>query len=262
MLEVTEEAALERERLLAEAFAAIRAVATVEPCRELAEMSQEKRDPLLQIFGRHATQSILLAKKPGRILWTDDFVQSSIAIKEYGARAAWSELIAAHLEGRGRIDRATAVNFVTRLLGYRYETVAITPAVLVNAARVANWDREKSPFSDALNPLANVPLDSSLFATIGAIATEMERDLEAESRVKLIAMICRTFLKRADGLRLLGLIRLRKLTKSLTSAILARPRLKRQFTFSSGSLGESDLSRSTLMHDVATPRRYAGVSFL
>lgn len=149
-----------------------------------------------------------MAKKPGRILWTDDFVQSSIAIKEYGARAAWSELIAAHLEGRGRIDRTTAVDFVTRLLGYRYEIVAITPAVLVNAARVANWDREKSPFSDALNPLANVPLDSSLFATIGAIATEMERDLEAESRVKLIAMICRTFLKRADGLRLLGLIRL------------------------------------------------------
>ena len=93
-------------------------------------------------------------------------------------------------------------------LGLRHETVAITPAVLVNAARVANWDREKSPFSDALNPLANVPLDPSLFATIGAIATEMERDLDAASRIKLIAMICRTFEKRADGLRLLGLIRL------------------------------------------------------
>jgi len=208
MLEVTEEAALERERLLAEAFAAIRAVATVEPCRELAEMSHEKRNPLIQIFGRHATQSILLAKKPGRILWTDDFVQSSIAIKEYGGRAAWSELIAAHLEGRGRVDRTTAVDFVTRLLGYRYETVAITPAVLVNAARVANWDREKSPLADALNPLANVPLDPALFATIGAIATEMERDLDAESRIRLIAMICRAFVKRADGLRLLGLIRL------------------------------------------------------
>jgi tetratricopeptide (TPR) repeat protein len=208
MLEVTEEAALERERLLADAFAGIRAVATVEPCRELAEMSQEKKDPLIQIFGRHATQSILLAKKPGRILWTDDFVQSSIAIKEYGGRAAWSELIAAHLEGKGRIDRITAVDFVTRLLGFRYETVAITPAVLVNAARTANWDREKSPFFDALNPLANVPLDSSLFATIGAIATEMERDLDAESRIKLIAMICRTFVKRPDGLRLLRLIRL------------------------------------------------------
>ncbi|MGD0156646.1 MAG: hypothetical protein ABSB50_11135 [Terracidiphilus sp.] len=208
MLEVTEESVLERERMLAEAFAGIRAIAVVEPCRELAEMSQEKKDPLIKIFGRHGAQSILLARRPGRILWTDDFVQSSIAIKEYGGRAVWSELIAAHLEGRGRIDRATAVDFVTRLLGFRYETVAITPAILVNAAKVANWDRQKSPLSDALNPLVNVPLDPSLFATIGAIATEMERELDPELRIKLIAMICRTFVNRADGLRLLGLIRL------------------------------------------------------
>ena len=100
-IQVTEQLQAERDEYFAKQLEKIRAIAVVEPCRELSYMDEETKKPLIAIFGRHGTQSILLAKKPGRVLWSDDFVQSSIAVKEYGARVAWTELVVANLEMKG-----------------------------------------------------------------------------------------------------------------------------------------------------------------
>ncbi len=208
MVDIPEEAVIERERHFAKALTEIRAVAVVEPCRDLAEMSEEQRGPLISILGRHGAQSVLLARQPGRILWTDDFVQSSVAISEYGAKATWSECIISYLESKGLLERTMAVDFVTHLLGYRYESITITPAVFVNAARLANWDGEQAPLSFALAPLVTVPLSPQLFSMVGGMAGEIERELkDDEARARLIGVVLLNFLKRTDGIHLLLLIR-------------------------------------------------------
>ncbi len=161
--EVTEQLNAERDQQFAKQLEKVRAIAVVEPCRELSAMAEEVKRPLIAIFGRYGTQAILLAKKPGRVLWSDDFIQSGIAVKEYGARVAWTELVVANLETKGLVTRKEAVATVTSLLGYRYEVLIITPAIFVESARRAGWNKISSPFSHALAPFANLCVTENIF---------------------------------------------------------------------------------------------------
>jgi hypothetical protein len=172
-------------------------------------MDEETKKPLIAIFGRHGTQSILLAKKPGRVLWSDDFVQSSIAVKEYGARVAWTELVVANLETKGLVTRKEAVAAVTTLLGYRYEVLIITPAIFVESARRAGWDKRTSPFREALAPLANLRVTENIFAIIGGIASEAVREVaDNKERALIIRGFLETIAARRDWITVLGLISL------------------------------------------------------
>ncbi len=206
-IQVTEQLQAERDEYFAKQLEKIRAIAVVEPCRELSYMDEETKKPLIAIFGRHGTQSILLAKKPGRVLWSDDFVQSSIAVKEYGARVAWTELVVANLEMKGLVTRKEAVAAVTTLLGYRYEVLMITPAIFVESARRAGWDKRTSPFSEALAPFANLRVTENIFAIIGGIASEAIREVaDNKERALVIRGFLETIAARRDGIRVLGLI--------------------------------------------------------
>jgi tetratricopeptide (TPR) repeat protein len=206
-IQVTEQLQAERDEYFAKQLEKIRAIAIVEPCRELSSMDEETKKPLIAIFGRHGTQSILLAKKPGRVLWSDDFVQSSIAMKEYGARVAWTELVAANLETKGLVTRKEAVAAVTTLLGYRYEVLIITPAIFVESARRAGWDKRTSPFSEALAPFIKLRVTENIFAIIGGIASEAIREVpDNKERALIIRGFLETIAVRRDGIRVLGLI--------------------------------------------------------
>jgi type IV secretory pathway VirB9-like protein len=205
--EVTEQHHAERDQHFAKQLEKVRAIAVIEPCRELSAMAEETKKPLIAIFGRYGTQAILLAKKPGRVLWSDDFVQSSIAIKEYGVRVAWTELVVANLESKGLLSRKDAVAAVTTMLGYRYEVVTITPAIFVESARRASFDKSVSPFSHALVPFINLRITENIFAIIGGIASETIREVaDNKERAIVIRSLLETIAARRDGIRVLGLI--------------------------------------------------------
>ncbi|WP_420236264.1 PIN domain-containing protein [Telmatobacter bradus] len=207
MVDIPEEAVIERERLFSEALQGIRSLAIVEACRELSAMPKNDKEPLIEIFGRYGAQSVLLARKPGRVLWSDDFVQNSVLTSQYGGKGVWSEIVAAHLDGVGRLDHKVAAGFVTRLLAYRYQATGIPPVVFVQAASASNFDAETPPFSFALEPILQMPLDQNLFATIGGIATEIEKEIADEVvRRQLIATVLLKLLNREDGLNLISLI--------------------------------------------------------
>jgi tetratricopeptide (TPR) repeat protein len=205
--EVTEQQHAERDQHFAKQLEKVRAIAVIEPCRELSAMAEETKKPLIAIFGRYGTQAILLAKKPGRVLWSDDFVQSSIAIKEYGVRVAWTELVVANLESKGLLSRKDAVAAVTTMLGHRYEVVTITPAIFVESARRASFDKSVSPFSHALVPFINLRITENIFAIIGGIASETIREVaDNKERAIVIRSLLETIAARRDGIRVLGLI--------------------------------------------------------
>jgi hypothetical protein len=205
--EVTEQFHAERDQHFAKQLEKVRATAVIEPCRELSAMAEKVKEPLIAIFGRYGTQAMLLAKKPGRVLWSDDFVQSSIAIKEYGVRVAWTELVVANLESRGFLSRKDAAAAVTTMLGYRYEVVAITPAIFVESARRASFDKSVSPFSHALAPFTNLFITENIFAIIGGITAELIQQLQdSKERSAAVRAFLETLVSRRDGFRVLGLI--------------------------------------------------------
>src|SRR5206468_12866459 len=46
----------------------------VRGCQELASLDPERRENLVKWFGQHGAESILLAFRPGHVLWTDDLI--------------------------------------------------------------------------------------------------------------------------------------------------------------------------------------------
>ena len=60
-------------------------------CFELADLPSETRDEMINFFDQHDAESILLARNPGYILWTDDFTvaaysQKNLVFIEYGPK--------------------------------------------------------------------------------------------------------------------------------------------------------------------------------
>ncbi len=51
----------------------------VRGCRELASLDSERRGSLIEAFGLHGAQSIILASNPRHVLWTDDFILAECA---------------------------------------------------------------------------------------------------------------------------------------------------------------------------------------
>jgi hypothetical protein len=105
------------------------------------------------------------------------------------------------------MDHMMAARFVTRLLGFRYQATGIPPVVFVQAASASNFDAETPPFSFALEPILQMPLDQNLFAIIGGIATEIEKEItDGAVRRQLIGTVLLKLLNREDGLNLISLI--------------------------------------------------------
>ena len=206
--EVSEEAHLARETHLADGFDRIKRVAKVLPCRELAELDSEKKNVLVRILGRHGAQAVLLARKPGRALWTDDFMQASCALQEYGVRSIWSELVAMHLQSRGMIEPKAAADFVATLVGFRYQSIMITPATFLACGAKAGWNANVTPLKQALEPLRQGgPTESVLGLAIG-VASEVERQIEDHTlRTEVASLVVRAILSRSDGLQAVGWLR-------------------------------------------------------
>jgi hypothetical protein len=67
------------------------------PVEAVASLPPEKREPFGKLFGLYGTESMLLASKPGYVLWSDDLVQSVIAATEFGARRVWTQTVLVYL---------------------------------------------------------------------------------------------------------------------------------------------------------------------
>ena len=105
------------------------------------------------------------------------------------------------------MTRKEVVAVVTTLLGYRYEVITVTPAIFVESARRAGWDKRSSPFSEALAPLVNLRVTENIFAIISGIASEAIREVaDNNERALIIRAFLETIAARRDGIRVLGLI--------------------------------------------------------
>jgi len=206
-VEVSEEQQAERDANFAEKLDKIRSIAVVEPCRELSRMPEDLKRPLIAIFGRYGAQAVLLAKKPGRVLWSDDFVQSSVVIKDHGGKPIWTELVVAQLEAKRLLTRHETLALISDLLNYRYESVTITPAIFVDSARRACLDPSVSPFNHVLTPFAQIRINQNFFGIIAGIAMESVREIpDARERALLIRAFLSSLIVRRDRIRLLSLI--------------------------------------------------------
>lgn len=131
----------------------VKSVSSVLGCVELAKLDKQRRDVTIKALGEGGAESIILAAKPGHLLWTDDCRLGGFARTEHGVKSAWTQVVLQWAALHGYISEQKFFKSSARLIGFGYSFTSPSLPVLIAAAEIADWDRSRWPFSQALNQL-------------------------------------------------------------------------------------------------------------
>ncbi|HEX4341538.1 MAG TPA: hypothetical protein VH062_36765 [Polyangiaceae bacterium] len=98
-------------------------------------------------------ETAVLASQPNRILWSDDGVYALIARERLGVRRIWTQAALAWLVDEGRIGGEVHTAASARLIGWGYSFTRSNPAIMREAGRLAEWNRERWPLNEAVKYL-------------------------------------------------------------------------------------------------------------
>jgi hypothetical protein len=131
----------------------VKSASTVVGCVELAKLDEHRRDITIQALGEGGAESVILAAKPGHLLWTDDCRLGGFARTEHGVKSAWTQVVLQWAALHGYISEQKFFKSSARLIGFGYSFTSPSVPVLIAAAEIADWDQSRWPFSQALDQL-------------------------------------------------------------------------------------------------------------
>jgi predicted nucleic acid-binding protein len=156
-----------RLRAFTECMNKVKATARVLGCVELAKLDKQRREVTIKAFGEGGAESIVLAAKPGHLLWTDDSRLAGYGTAEHGVKSAWTQAILLWAAQRGHISEQQFVRYTAKLIGYGYSFTSPSLPALIAAAEIADWDKSRRPLSQALAQLGTESIqlrDAALLA--------------------------------------------------------------------------------------------------
>lgn len=128
--------------------------ANVKDAGELATLPNEARESLVNLLGRHGAESVVLAARPGHVLWSDDGAVSLIAHHFLPRmRRTWTQAVLADVAGRGLLADEEHRIAVAKLMGFGYAATHFDAAVILAACQVADWNPQAWPLKQALDVL-------------------------------------------------------------------------------------------------------------
>jgi len=141
----------------------------------LAEMPANRREQLTPIVGEWAAHVMAAAKQRGYVLWSDDRVLEFLGKEFFGVSRVWSQAVFTWLRGKGVIDDARLRQVSAKLQASRYSGTFVDAGVLVQAARLADWNLNSIFFERNLRPLVASTTDPRVCAAmaLGLIAACM-----------------------------------------------------------------------------------------
>ena len=131
----------------------VKSASTIVGCVELAKLDKERRELTIKALGEGGAESIVLAAKPGHLLWTDDCRLGGFARTEHGVKSAWTQVVLQWAALHGYISEQKFFRSSARLIGFGYSFTSPSVPVLIAAAEIADWDQSHWPFSQAINQL-------------------------------------------------------------------------------------------------------------
>lgn len=144
--------------------------ATEEEGLALLELEPGERHDLIRYFGRPVAESVALAKRPGRLLWTDDARLGDHAQSQLGVEAVWSEAVVAADSG-GKVARDAVHQLDAWLCRNRFGFTRIVPTTLAYEAAQADWDPRSPDLQAFIDGLfeTGVGIDGFIALTAGSI---------------------------------------------------------------------------------------------
>ena len=140
---------------------ALQSVCRVRDSAVLASIDPERRERLVNFFGRHGAESIVIASMPGHVLWTDDMILADLAKTEFGVRRVWTEAALQARAQAGNLDPAELATASTKLAGWGYSFTTPSIETLLRAGSVAVWNPDQFPLKQALDQFASDSMNMS-----------------------------------------------------------------------------------------------------
>jgi hypothetical protein len=156
----------------------------------------------MRLIGTATAQSVLLATRPGSVLWTDDFVVAMLARKEFGVNRVWTRA-AFELRARvGSMQPELMSDITAKLIGWRYYFTSPNPSSLMQAASLARWNPGSWPLKQALALLAEetISVRDTLILAVSFIVKYEQEVILPEDRDALTVGLLESLSKRQGGL--------------------------------------------------------------
>lgn len=140
---------------LDEAIAAIKDRIEVLDCRELAELQPADRDRLSETVGMETAEAILVAKRLGVPLWTDDLFVQLLAKAEFGIESTWTQAVLAALRERESISKDRFAELSAKLIGCGYQPTRFDRETFISACDLADWQASAWPLARLIRHVAD-----------------------------------------------------------------------------------------------------------
>ena len=119
-------------------------------CWELAELEPTQREAMIERFGQHGAESIMLASLGRRVLWTDDEAVGQYSRENFQLRSVWTQMVFHDLESRETITREFCDDVSARLIGFNYQSTFLNESVLLSACKLSEWVASRQPLKQML----------------------------------------------------------------------------------------------------------------
>jgi len=116
------------------------------PCNAALNIKTNQKDQLDTTFGRSFIDSVLIAKEPNTILFSDDLILRLFAKNEFGVEGVWTQSVLMQLLEKGLIERIDYNKLIIRLVSSHYHHTSIDSDILLEAAKMSKWSNS-DPFN-------------------------------------------------------------------------------------------------------------------
>ena len=179
---------------------------TVEGGIGLAGMEEGLREELIQVLGQATAESAVLARGPGRVLWTDDLVASLLASAKLGVRCAWTQATFMAWEEAGHVETSVSHEVSARLLGCEYAFTSLSDSFFLCAVRLSSWDIRQWPLNRVLEHFASEEIPQRQAIRIAGICikrTLREAGVRFAQALEVAGKIVACVGRRRDGKRII-----------------------------------------------------------
>lgn len=126
----------------------------------LAGLEADTRDEMDTIFGRSVAETIELANRPGRVLWTDDQAVAMYGRARFKIERVWTQWMCFWLAGAGCIGAEKAHEVTLCLLGANYRFTAVSVAAVSYALHKGEWKIDEWPVRVVLDHFSDEQVNS------------------------------------------------------------------------------------------------------
>lgn len=148
--EWSESAKKEHLEALTKSIDLLRTACKITGAVSLAYIDPTERTALINKFGEHGAEGLVLASTPGHVLWTDDHVAGLVAKLRFGGRRVWTQIVFQSWARDGIIEPSVFYDVTAKLLGWEYFFTSPSTPALIRAVELADRNPGRWPLRQAL----------------------------------------------------------------------------------------------------------------